>query len=139
VRLNGTSDILWEREADHAEFTVFDNFPDVQFYDYTKLPKRLLTRLPPNYHLTLSYSGANEAYARKVEQVADTANASVVYVLRTKHAKAEALRICGESGVDGDSHDLRFLDPPGSRVFLSAKGAAKHDRSGFVLDGWQRP
>src|SRR3990167_9954008 len=38
VRLNGTSDILWERTGDRDDFTVFANFPSVQFYDYTKLP-----------------------------------------------------------------------------------------------------
>ena len=34
VRLNGTSDISWER------FKIFEMFPGVQFYDYTKIYKR---------------------------------------------------------------------------------------------------
>lgn len=35
--------------------------------------------------------------------------------------------------VDGDRHDLRFLDPKGSIVCLKAKGQAKNDTSGFVI------
>jgi hypothetical protein len=48
VRLNGTSDIAWERVSAYSaisdpdsESNIFARFPDVQFYDYTKLPARL--------------------------------------------------------------------------------------------------
>jgi len=37
--------------------------------------------------------------------------------------------------VDGDVHDMRFLDPKGSIVLLKAKGDAKRDHSGFVVRG----
>ena len=47
VRLNGTSDLRWERIFPE----LFDMFPDVTFYDYTKVPGR---KTPPNYHLTFS-------------------------------------------------------------------------------------
>jgi hypothetical protein len=36
--------------------------------------------------------------------------------------------------IDGDKDDLRFLDPKGVVVGLKAKGSAKHDKSGFVID-----
>ncbi len=36
--------------------------------------------------------------------------------------------------IDGDKDDLRFLDPKGVVVGLLAKGRAKHDDSGFVID-----
>jgi hypothetical protein len=36
--------------------------------------------------------------------------------------------------VSGDESDLRFLDPKGHVVGLIAKGKAKQDRSGFVVD-----
>ena len=37
--------------------------------------------------------------------------------------------------IDGDEHDARFLDPgPGYIVALAAKGRAKDDTSGFVVD-----
>jgi hypothetical protein len=68
VRLNGTSDIQWE--VAHPVFhkgtryaSLFELFPDVKFYDYTKIYKRVYRELPDNYELTLSYSAANEAYA----------------------------------------------------------------------------
>ena len=35
--------------------------------------------------------------------------------------------------IDGDKDDLRFLDPQGVCVWLSAKGKAKKDTSGFVV------
>ena len=47
VRLNGTSDIRWEKVAP----SLFTDFPDVAFYDYTKVPNR---QTPDNYHLTYS-------------------------------------------------------------------------------------
>lgn len=127
VRLNGTSDILWERVA------LMAAFPDVQFYDYTKLPARLSLvhrRLPQNYYLCVSYSGRDRTYAHSCKR-AERDGASVVYVVRNADLKAEAI---AAGCVDGDAHDLRFLDPPGSRVVLKAKGLARADRSGFVLD-----
>ena len=36
--------------------------------------------------------------------------------------------------LNGDIHDMRFKDQPGHWVFLKAKGAAKHDKTGFVVD-----
>jgi|10_taG_2_1085330.scaffolds.fasta_scaffold00212_28 hypothetical protein len=47
VRLNGTSDLRWERIFPE----LFEMFPDVQFYDYTKVPGRVV---PSNYHITFS-------------------------------------------------------------------------------------
>jgi len=35
--------------------------------------------------------------------------------------------------IDGDQDDLRFLDPDGVIVGLKAKGQARKDTSGFVL------
>jgi len=62
VRLNGTSDIAWEREAftlDGVDYAnIFEAFPKIQFYDYTKDAKNRHD-LPANYDLTFSLSGAN--------------------------------------------------------------------------------
>ena len=46
-RLNGTSDLQWERIFP----TLFTEFDEIRWYDYTKLPKRVV---PANYHLTYS-------------------------------------------------------------------------------------
>lgn len=133
VRLNGTSDIQWERgHACHGEETspnIFEVFPDIQFYDYTKLPARFARELPANYHLTLSNSEASKSYARKVRDAHREHNASVVSVA-SKEMYTAMLEM---GGVDGDANDLRFLDPAGSMIWLKAKGKARGDTSGFVI------
>ena len=72
VRLNGTSDLVWRAMTDKNGRNVFDMFPDIVFYDYSKQMKEMdhfikgeiidekgnnLGKFPPNYHLTLSYGG----------------------------------------------------------------------------------
>lgn len=125
VRLNGTSDIQYEKTG------IMEQFPEVQFYDYTKIVKRAYAKLPSNYHLTLSYSEKDPEYAEQVIQaVRDTGvNAAVVF----RHKLPKTFK--GLPVIDGDKDDLRFLDPKGVIVGLVAKGKkAKADRSGFVID-----
>ena len=58
VRLNGTSDIPYENITVIDDMNIFQMFPDVQFYDYTKHPARNLAgKTPGNYDLTYSFSG----------------------------------------------------------------------------------
>ena len=146
VRLNGTSDIRWEKieftldAADDAGYrnSIFDFFPDVQFYDYTKIPNRFRDCAAiDNYHLSLSFSAASPRYERMVADAQLQYRAPVIMVLRDKAAKQRFLDRMNASGVtvvDGDEHDLRFLDPDGAIVALYAKGAARHDTTGFVVD-----
>ena len=125
VRLNGTSDIQWEKHG------FMSDFPGVQFYDYTKIVKRAYSDLPPNYHLTLSYSEANEEYAEEVAMaVADTGR-NMAVVFRNRDAIPATFR--SYTVIDGDKDDLRFLDRQGCVVALYAKGAAKNDTTGFVV------
>ena len=136
IRLNGTSDIQWERVLLNGR-TFFEHFPDVQFYDYTKISKRLYDKTrPKNYYLCLSGSGADAHYLARCEQ-AERDGHSTVWVARDQ-AKKEILlahaRNQGVPAVDGDEHDLRFIDPPGARVILKAKGSAKKETNGFVLN-----
>jgi len=126
VRLNGTSDIAWEHMRGSDGRTLFEVFPDVQFYDYTKLPGR---KVPANYHLTVSYSGANPAYARK----ALAQPRSVAVVFSTPRGAALPIHWAGRPVIDGDLTDLRFQDPVGVIVGLRAKGPARADTSGFVV------
>lgn len=143
VRLNGTSDIQWEVghpvSRDGVEFpSVFEAFPEVQFYDYTKIAKRVLKTLPPNYSLTLSYSEANPRYSEMIIDAALASGANVAVVYRTK-AKRDWLISAGVNQwdrpvIDGDETDMRFMDPKGVIVGLYAKGrAGKADTSGFVV------
>jgi hypothetical protein len=125
VRLNGTSDIRFER------FGIMQDFPAIQFYDYTKDIKRAYRDMPANYHLTLSYSEANGRYAAAVlDAVRKTGiNAAVVF----RHRDKIPARFAGLPVLDGDQDDLRFLDKPGHVVALYAKGDAKRDATGFVI------
>jgi len=138
-RLNGTSDILWERipaTRDGVTYpSIMEAFPEVQFYDYTKISNRNVQHIP-NYHLTFSYSEANPAYARHVTQARDR-GMNIAVVWRSADLIPQTFQ--GLPVIDGDETDLRFLDHEKSGdqqciVGLYAKGAAKHDTSGFVLD-----
>lgn len=132
VRLNGTSDIRWELIAYRADWVAYGNimqaFPEVQFYDYTKIANR--RKVPANYHLTWSYSAANETYAAQ-EAVAKVNGLNIAVVFRKKQdIPATYLDL---PTIDGDRDDMRFLDPKGVVVALYAKGKAKQDQSGFVV------
>lgn len=161
VRLNGTSDIQWEvahpvelpwvsRNLNAAGQVVeewgsdrypsiFEAFPEVQFYDYTKVYKRAYRELPSNYSLTLSYSAANERYAELVTKAAHETGMNVAVVYRTKALRDYFVDKLVQYGdvcrdvFDGDATDLRFTDPQGVIVGLYAKGLAKGDTSGFVV------
>lgn len=118
-RLNGTSDLSWEK------YDVIQSFPDVQFYDYTKIPNRKVGHLP-NYHLTFSRAEDNELNVRRA--IANGMNVAVVF----RKQLPEQWR--GLPVVNGDESDLRFLDADNVIVGLKAKGKARKDTSGFVVD-----
>jgi len=136
VRLNGTSDIRWENIPSigpWADTNIFNAFPDVQFYDYTKIANR--KNIPSNYDLTFSYSGV-AAYLPFVNQaIANGERIAVVFRNRAIVDKmlANDETFLGLPVVDGDDSDIRHLDPKGAIVALYAKGKAKLDQSGFVV------
>ena len=123
VRLNGTSDIVWERVAPE----LFAEFPQVQFYDYTKLAGRFAHSIPRNYHLTLSRSEANDAEVAETARAFPWVNVAVVF------DKALPAMYNQRPVIDGTLDDLRFLDPVGVVVGLLALGRARKDASGFVV------
>ena len=128
-RLNGTTDYAWE----HIRFdgqTMPELFPDVQFYDYTKSVKRARQHangtMPSNYHLTFSRSELTPD-SLVTELVESGQNVAVVFdeIPETW---------LGLPVINGDEHDLRFLDKSGVVVGLKAKGPkAKKDTTGFVV------
>jgi hypothetical protein len=131
VRLNGTSDIQWELIPVGDAANIFELFPDVQFYDYTKICKRLYRRLPANYYLAISYSEYSERYAKMALAAFTDTGAPLVIVVRGQSEKDLAL--LSSNAVDGDAHDLIFLHKPHSVIVLKAKGRARKDTSGFVV------
>ena len=135
VRLNGTSDIAWEKMAvtvDGIEYrSLMEAFANVQFYDYTKILGRKLAVSLPNYHLTFSLAEDNDADA--VKALAQGYNVAVVMKAKRKEAKPESWG--GYPVVDGDVDDIRFNDAKGGHIVaLFAKGKATKDTSGFVRE-----
>lgn len=146
-RLNLTSDLPWEKIKFEGK-TIFELFPNVQFYDYTKSPERMTAFInglsspdspttwagaivakhafPKNYHLTFSRSETNGAIALAFLN----SGGNVAMVFR----KSLPASYYGKPVVDGDETDLRFLDGAGVIVGLKEKGLAKKDSTGFVLE-----
>ena len=115
-RLNGTSDLSVEK------WGIIEKFPQVQFYDYTKVLGRKVAHLP-NYHLTFSAADGNDADVAKA--IKQGMNIAMVF---------DALpdTYMGLEVINADEHDLRFLDKKGVIAGLKAKGKAKKDTTGFV-------
>ncbi len=121
VRCNGTSDMP------RVAMYMAAKFPDVQFYDYTKIKAHALRRdRPANLYLTFSRSETNEADCLDV--LKSGVNVSVIFGDRFPD-EWNGYRV-----IDGDKHDLRFLDPTPVVVGLTPKGKlAKQDTTGFVV------
>jgi len=136
VRLNGTSDINWSTITYQGK-SVFEHFRDVQFYDYTKSPSILRAAAgEPNWSVVGSYSETSWQYSMLIKAAADKYGANLAVVFRDRDSIPATF--LGRPVVDGDADDLRFLDPKGSIVALVAKGDAKQDTTGFVVDNEPR-
>ena len=129
IRLNGTSDI------DHLSLIkkhtgidfLSDNYKNLFFYDYTKNPNHIKKYLNTNYKLTFSRSESNDL---KVEEVLSLGG-NVAVVFNSSNLPATYK---GKEVINGDKTDLRYFDPKNVIVGLYAKGKAKKDLSGFVVN-----
>ena len=118
-RLNGTSDLSWEKyPTRYGAANIFEQFPTLQFYDYTKVLGRKVAHIP-NYHLTFSKADGNDA--------------DVAEALMQGMSVVAVYDKIPEGVPSADETDLRFLDPKGIMLGLKAKGRAKKDYSGFVI------
>ena len=117
-RLNGTSDLSWEKYEMTEGKNVFDVFAGIQFYDYTKVLGRKVKHIE-NYHLTFSKADGNDA--------------DVAEALMQGMSVVAVYDKIPEGVPSADETDLRFLDPKGIMLGLKAKGRAKKDYSGFVI------
>ncbi len=126
IRFNGTSDLPVEK------WGIFEKFPKIKFYDYTKNPfkmeKYLAGEFPKNYHVTFSLSENNKGYADVI--LAKGGNVAVVF--NTREPKEFPKTYWGYKVINGDRDDLRFLDGKNVIVGLKMKGRALHDKLGFV-------
>jgi hypothetical protein len=116
-RLNGTSDLSWEKYEVAGADNIFALFPTIQFYDYTKVLGRKVKHID-NYHLTFSAADGNDS--------------DVAEALMQGMSVATVFDRIPEGVYSADEDDLRFLDPKGIVLGLKAKGRAKKDTSGFV-------
>jgi hypothetical protein len=127
IRLNGTSDLSWEKLKVTAEGkSLIELFPSVQFYDYTKNYNRFKNALPSNYHLTFSRAESNES--KSLEILDKGNNVAVVFNSKELPKTWKGFKV-----VDGDKNDLRYKDEQNVVVGLYAKGDAKKDTTGFVV------
>jgi hypothetical protein len=130
-RLNGTSDLSWEKYSVIRKGQIFSNifeaFSEVQFYDYTKILGRRVASID-NYSLTFSAADGNELDVYRA--ISQGYNVAVVFGIKKTEPMPEYY--LGRPVFNGDESDLRFLDPKGVVVGLYAKGKAKKDTTGFV-------
>ena len=135
-RLNGTSDLSWEKyEVTITDKSgrsivfrnIFEAFPFVKFYDYTKVPGRKVYGIS-NYSLTFSEADGNALDV--LNAIRSGMNVATVFGIKKTDEKPKFWN--GLPVIDGDESDLRFLDPKGVVVGLFAKGRAKKDNFGFV-------
>ena len=130
-RLNGTSDLSWEKYEVVRNGQLFRNiftaFPEVQFYDYTKILGRKIKEYS-NYQLTFSAADGNDSDVLKAMN--EGLNVAVVFGI--KKTLPMPVDYLNRPVFNGDESDLRFLDPKGVIVGLYAKGKAKKDTTGFV-------
>jgi len=125
VRLNLTSDVDFTLIKYQGK-TIFEHFPKVCFYDYSKFPKRMFNdKRPANYHLTFSRSESNQEVAKLISAAGH--NVAVVF------AKEIPKTFWGKKVIDGTKTDVRFKDKKGVIVGLRALGKARKDKSGFVV------
>ena len=117
-RLNGTSDLSWEKYEMTEGKNVFEVFAGIQFYDYTKVLGRKVKHIE-NYHLTFSKADGNDS--------------DVAEALMQGMSVVAVYDKIPEGVPSADETDLRFLDPKGIMLGLKAKGRAKKDYTGFVI------
>ena len=134
VRLNGTSDIVWERtqvviDGVMVAPNIMALYPMIQFYDYSKWPYNKRNELPENYDLTFSRSENNHDEAMRNLDM----GRNVTVVFDTKKGMALPESWAGYQVIDADLSDLRFLDDTPVICGLRAKGYGKKDDSGFIV------
>jgi hypothetical protein len=120
VRLNNTSDISPESfyiKQGSSSKNILELFPDVQFYDYTKVYRRTeLKKKYKNYDLTFSYSGTN--IDESLNALDNRIRVAVVF-------KEVPKTFWGKKVVDGDKYDMRYYDPKNVIIGLKYKEVRK--------------
>ena len=122
IRLNGTSDLQWNKYEIEPGKNVFQAFPEIQFYDYTAVINPNAQQYF-NYHLTFSAKENNHDDVEKAMELG--MNVAMVFDKVPETYMDRPV-------INADIHDLRFLDDKNVICGLKAKGRAKKDDTGFV-------
>lgn len=128
VRLNCTSDIDWANVRIDGK-NVFEIFPDVNFYDYTKNHRKFIDK-PSNYHLTYSYTGRNWITCKSLL----SKGINVAMVFNVKSETELPLRYKGYVVINGDATDYRIDDSKGVIIGLKWKRIANREAQNYVLN-----
>ena len=121
VRLNVLSDIRYET------WGIPQAHPDLLFVDYTKRAARL-GKTPDNYRLIFSYSGRSQHRKQFAKAIKTSLPIAVVF------RGGLPAKFLGRPVIDGDRDDIANAYATGQIVGLTAKGSARHDHGGFVVD-----
>ena len=128
-RLNAYSDIKWENHIIKNNKTIFDLFPRVKFYDYTKLTNR---KTPKNYQLTFSHYGD---WNKTSISLKSGVNSAIVFEKLPKYIKIDNIKY---HVIDGDKTDLRIDEKINNKsvvVGLKFKGSKKK-LNDAILEGF---
>lgn len=128
VRLNCTSDIDWAM-VKYGGLNIFEIFPDVAFYDYTKQITKLFNPIA-NYHLTLSYTG----YKDNIYQSMLKSGNNIAVVFNVKHEEDLPKTFMGFECINGDLVDYRINDGKGIVVALKWKRIADRKAEKQILN-----
>ena len=127
-RLNGTSDLDFVYMLKKYAFLDIETIKEnAVFYDYTKILGKVKKYIDhPNYKLTFSRAEDNEK--ETIEALKLGANVSAVFA----NYLPETYK--GFKVVDGDKSDDIMINAKNVILGLKAKGEAKKDKSGFVIN-----
>ena len=127
VRLNGTSDLSPEIMKKDGK-NILEIFPDVQFYDYTKVYNRTkLMKFYPNYDITFSYDGYN--WDQCEQFLNDGGKVAVVFDSETMPKTYKGYKV-----IDANGYDMRYLDPKGCIMGLEFHPIAKDGKVLYAKD-----
>lgn len=124
IRLNGTSDIS-PLAYKYKGKNILEWFPNVQFYDYTKVPSRFnLLDMYHNYDLTLSFDGHNWDECEKI--LNRGGKVSIIFEKDMELPKTYK----GYNVIDASGYDMRYLDPGCTIMGLHYHPTANDYKSG---------
>ena len=131
IRLNGTSDLDFDKLLIRYTGNGLLSFGNLRFYDYTKDKNKAknFAKYSENDIYRVTYSRKETDQDNELKTLLGY-GVNVAVVFNTGNLPDNYL---GFPVINGDLTDLRFNDPSGVVVGLKAKGKAKKDCSGFVV------